>query len=904
MTDRWERAKDLFHAAREREPSARAAFLERECGADAALRRRIEALLEAHARAADFLESPAVEATRTVAPAAGAAEGDLVGPYRTVRLIGEGGMGAVYMAVRADDVFQKRVAIKRLRRGTESADLLRRFRQERQILASLDHEHIAKLLDGGTSTDGSPYLVMEYVEGRPIDAYCDENRLNVRQRVQLFHTVCLAVHFAHQNLIVHRDLKPGNILVSASGVPKLLDFGIAKLLNPELSSPTLDPTRVEFRMMTPDYASPEQARGEPITTASDVYSLGVVLYELLTGRRPYRITGRALHEITRVICEEEPARPSAAVESAADRAARSGEGRLDKLRRRLAGDLDTIVLKALQKEPSRRYRSVEQLAEDLRRHLDGLPVIARPDTVRYRSAKFVRRHRVEVGAAGLLALSLVGGLAATAWQARVANRERARAERRFQDVRTLAHSVVFEMHDAIQRLPGSTPVRQLLVRRALEYLSGLAQEAGGDPALLRELAAAYRKVGDVQGNPYQANLGDLAGALESYRHSLAALEAAQRSGGDDRDGRRGLAATHEAIGDIQAVTGEVAASLQSHRRALELRLGLVDAGFSPLQDRRDLAASHRKVAESLAWTGDVPGGLRHHREALRLRQELATAEPASAEAQAALALAFTSVGEMQAASGENPAALESFRTALRIGEEGAARDASDAGMRRQVAIAWGKIGETLSAMGDRAGAEASHRRALALRQSLADADLSNAQARRDLAISHILLAGALPAPQARVEALAHVRASLDIFERLAAPFPRNSSARADLALGHDLSAGILLAMGDPAAAVASYRRSVALAEAVVEQDPSDLDTRRHLAEAQARLAGALAARPDRHPPPADTTRRAEACAAYRKAHDLLRSLPAGAREEDAALRASVVDGVARCGERRADDPGR
>jgi non-specific serine/threonine protein kinase/serine/threonine-protein kinase len=838
MTDPWQRAKDLFQSALEQAASARPAFLDEQCRGDAALRARIDALLAAHEQAPDFLEAPALEATRTVCPPAAALEGRNVGPYKTVRLIGEGGMGAVYMAVRADDVFQKRVAIKMLRRGTETAELLRRFRQERQILASLDHEHIAKLLDGGTTPDGSPYLVMEYVEGRPIDAWCDESRLSTRQRVQLFQTVCLAVQFAHQNLIVHRDLKPGNILVSAHGVPKLLDFGIAKLLNPELSSPTIDPTRMEFRMMTPEYASPEQARGEPITTASDVYSLGVVLYELLTGHRPYRVAGRALHEITRVICEEEPTRPSTVVD---ETVSRSREGHVDKLRRRLAGDLDTIVLKALRKEPARRYRSVEQLAEDLRRHLDGLPVIARPDTVRYRSAKFVKRHRAEVVAAGLVVLTLAGGMVTTAWQARAANAQRARAERRFQDVRKLANSVVFEMHDAIQRLPGSTPVRQLLVQRALEYLSSLAQEAGGDPALQRELAAAYRKIGDVQGNPYQANLGDPRGAMDSYRKSLAILEAAPRAHVSDVDSRRALAATHERIGDIQAITSDVAGSLESHRRALAIRQELIDSGSLDREDRRHLADSHRKTAESLAWTGDVEGALRHHREALGLRQSLAAAEPASADAHVALALGYSSVGEMLAASGDTSGALESYRMALKISEDWAARDATNMAVQRQLAIAYGKIGEALSTTGDGLGAAENHRRALAVRQAIVDADPANAQARRDLAISHIMLADALKKSGPRAEALAHVRRSLEIFEALAAPDPRNGSARADLALGHNLAGGILLAMGDTAAAVASYRRAVSLAEAVVAEDKTDLDTRRQLEETQARLSEALRA---------------------------------------------------------------
>ena len=313
-------------------------------------------------------------------------------------------MGVVYLAVRADDHYQKRVAIKLVQHGLYTGAILHRFRTERQILASLDHPNIARLLDGGTTTDGRPYLVMEYVEGLPIDVYCDRHKLSISERLRLFRTVCAAVHYAHQNLVIHRDLKPSNILVSTDGVPKLLDFGIAKLLNPELSAPSLVFTESGLQLLTPEYASPEQVRGEPLTTASDVYALGVLLYELLTGHQPYRLTSRRRQDLERVICEVDPLKPSTAISrSDADTetdgtgqrtpatVSQTREGQPEKLRRRLTGDLDNIVLMALRKEPQRRYGSAEHLAEDLRRHLEGLPVMARPQTFGYRSAKFIRR---------------------------------------------------------------------------------------------------------------------------------------------------------------------------------------------------------------------------------------------------------------------------------------------------------------------------------------------------------------------------------------------------------------------------------------------------------------------------------------------------------------------------------
>ena len=445
-------------------------------------------------------------------------------------------MGTVYLAVRDDDAFERRVAIKVLRRGMDTDAIVQRFRHERQILASLDHPCIAHLLDGGSTPDGLPFFAMEYIEGLPITEYCEAHRLDTTARLQLFRKVCSAIQYAHQNLIIHRDIKPANVLVTADGTPKLLDFGIAKLLNPEPGA-QMPHTVAGLHLMTPEYASPEQVRGEPVTTAADVYSLGVLLYELLTGRRPYHLASRAPAEIARVVCESVPARPSTAVTTRPDARAfddvATGEHgdtaptrisaaaprsvEVERLRRRLVGDLDNIVLKALSKEPQRRYGSADRFSEDVRRHLAGLPVSARKDTLRYRAAKFVGRNRVAVAAAATAIVALVAGVIGTTWQARVARAERQQAEQRFDDVRRLANALLFDVHDRIQDLPGSTPARELLVTRALEYLDKLARDAGSRADLRSELAAAYLKVGDVQGRPLVPNLGDTSGALESYR---------------------------------------------------------------------------------------------------------------------------------------------------------------------------------------------------------------------------------------------------------------------------------------------------------------------------------------------------------------------------------------------------
>ena len=421
-SERWTRVKELFEAAVDLAPNERVTLLNNECDGDDALRREVESLLASDAQTDGFIEQPVLEMPRNLFPESPdeSLVGRQFGAYQILREVGRGGLGAVYLAARADDEYRKEVAIKLVRRGLDTEDILRRFRNERQILAQLDHPNIARLIDGGTTDDGRPYFVMEYVNGQPITAYCESHSLNPTERLDLFRKVCAAVTFAHQNLVIHRDLKPSNILVAADGEPKLLDFGIAKLLGPEEEA--LAPTMAGQRAMTPEYASPEQIKGERITTASDVYSLGVLLYELLTGRRPYRLKTRTPDEISRAITTQEPERPSSAV-TKVDHPPSSIINP-----RSLRGDLDNVVLMAMRKEPARRYASVGQFSEDIRRHLAGLPVVARKDTVSYRAGKFVSRHRIGVAAAALILLSLLGGIIATLIQVQTARRERAKAE--------------------------------------------------------------------------------------------------------------------------------------------------------------------------------------------------------------------------------------------------------------------------------------------------------------------------------------------------------------------------------------------------------------------------------------------------------------------------------------------
>ena len=424
--ERWNRVKEILGFSLELRPDDRPEYLAKACAGDPDLLREVESLIASFEGAPDLLESPVLESKADILARKldGLDHGGRVGPYRIMEEIGHGGMGTVYRGVRADDAYNQQVAIKVVRHGMDQDFIVRRFHQERQIMANLEHPNIARLLDGGTNAEGLPYFVMEFIEGRPIDRYCDEHALSTAERLQLFRKVCEAVQFAHDKLIIHRDVKPANILITAEGTPKLLDFGIAKIYDPD-STQTGDATATVVRLMTPEYASPEQVRGERVTSASDVYSLGVLLYELLTGHRPHRLRGRAPHEIARAICDSEPAKPSTIVGRTEEITSASHGGPTtltpelvgktrnstpEKLRRLLAGDLDNIVLMAMRKEPEKRYRSVGAFSEDIRRHLEGLPVRARKDMLGYATGKFLKRHKPQlIASAALLLLAAVVG---------------------------------------------------------------------------------------------------------------------------------------------------------------------------------------------------------------------------------------------------------------------------------------------------------------------------------------------------------------------------------------------------------------------------------------------------------------------------------------------------------------
>jgi len=491
-------ADEVFFAALERRGAERQAFLAQACAGNAALYAEVLSLLEAHRHAGDFLQRPAAASASTglrlAAPPPWKAEdwvGRRIGPYRALRLLGTGGMGAVLLAERADEQFRKRVAIKLIRAGMATEEVLRRFRRERQVLAQLDHPNIARLIDGGPTDDGLPYLVMDYVDGLPIDRFCEQHQLGLADRLRLFQKVCAAVEHAHQRLVIHRDLKPGNILISADGEPKLLDFGIAKVLEaaPDTGLETTAPTQ---RLLTPRYASPEHLRGQPVSTTSDVYSLGVVLYELLTGKSPFAAGSDRLLSIEHAATAEEPTPPSAIVlakRRAGDRngpaAAHGGDlpaGAMGqdtrRLSRGLSGDLDNIILKALRKEPHRRYASVEALSQDIRRHLEGLPVSARPDTLRYRLAKFLRRNAIAAGWAALLGLGLLlAAIISTSmyFQAEAARREAVQQRAAADHVGLFLKEMLASIDPSYARGRDTSVIRQVVHDAAARIDAELAQ---------------------------------------------------------------------------------------------------------------------------------------------------------------------------------------------------------------------------------------------------------------------------------------------------------------------------------------------------------------------------------------------------------------------------------------------
>ena len=778
--ERWRRIREVFDRVSEAGAGERAKLLSRECGSDDELSREVVSLLASSEAAGEFLEISAVEQMGHVLawpPAAEAPLPERIGPWEIEREVGHGGMGTVFLGVRRSEGFRQTAAVKLVRRGMDSDFVLRRFRTEREILAGLDHPHIARLLDGGSTADGRPYFAMEFVEGRHLLDDCAARELDARQRVALFLEVCDAVAYAHRHLVVHRDLKPSNILVTPEGSPKLLDFGLARLLQPRAGEAG-ERTETAFRLLTPDYASPEQVRGERITTATDIYSLGVVLYHLLAGRGPYRATRPSPEVIARAVCEQEPERPDV------DR------------------DLDNVVLMALRKEPERRYASVGAFADDLKRWLEGRPVVARKDTLGYRASKFISRHKAGTAFAAAGALVLCAAMAAVVWQARVATRERAAAEGHLREVRELTNAFVFDVHDAIAGLPGSMPARRLVVERALVYLERLSRVRTNDPALQRDLATAYERVARVQGGLFESHLGDTEGARKSLGRALVIREELAARPGSVED-RMALTETELQLAQVLLVAGDAPAAARRASRAS----GLLGTLAAERPDDRKLAArsarAKRYLGAALTQAGRRSEALEALRSSAAVLEDLAGGDPSFRRE---LGITHQMIVHALAGSEEREAAFASYTKASGIQEALAAADPSNVGLKRELAYTHGDMGGFLDWSGDSRGALACHLRALPLLEEIVRADPKNADARLMLAET-LNNVGYLEVVMGEREAgRAHLDRSQHMLEPTAAADPGNARARIALARVYE-SLGTSSAATDAAKARDWYRKS-------------------------------------------------------------------------------------------------
>jgi serine/threonine-protein kinase len=810
------------------------------CG-DPAVRAEVALLMRAHERSAGVLEA---------APGGWSRVRDdrltSVGAYRVVCELGRGGMGTVYLAERDDGHFTHTVAVKVLRRGLDADDVVRRFLAERQILATLQHPNIARLLDGGVADDGRPYFVMEYVDGEPIDRWCDARRLPVRERLRLVRDVARAVHAAHRALVVHRDLKPSNVMVTSAGEVKLMDFGIAKLLDPDAASEAEPLTRTGLRVMTPEYAAPEQVRGEPVTTAADVYGLGLVLYELLTGHRPQRPRDRSLREIERAVCETEPPRPSAVVLRDARDAGAPPPAVLavqrgttpSRLSRALRGDVDRMVACALHKSPNRRYPSAEGLALDIERHLDGRPVAARGDSVAYRLRKFVARHRWAVAAAAAFVVLLAGYAATVTVQASRVRRalDQALLEAEKAEQVTDFTLALFEAVDGDAAARGGLTVRELLARSAAR-----AERLDAQPA-------AQSQMLDVVGLVHQ-RLGDYAAAAPYLERALALR-------------RRTFGAAHESTAEsmyhlavLQAARGRYRSSEALFREALAVQRALHGDGHPRvartldglgmlLQDRGDYAGAERLTREALAARRahygpvhpDVATSLQHLASQLQLQGRLAAAEGPLLEALATrrrlfgerhadVASAMTALGLLRTREGRLAEAesLQTAALAMRTQLQGAEHP--------EVIQTRGLIGALQRRQGRLATAESTYRSALADAHRALGADHPD--------VGHMTNGLALTLrDQGRLAAADSVQRVVLAMRRRVLGGDHPSVATTLHQLGM-----LQLRRGDPAAARALLREALGIRRAVLGlTHPLTLETARELAALPRVPAGASATR--------------------------------------------------------------
>ncbi|MFZ1699771.1 MAG: serine/threonine-protein kinase [Pyrinomonadaceae bacterium] len=834
-SDDWKKITKLLSEALALDTAKRPEFIAN-CGLTDELRSELESLLALQDESASFMSVAASGFSKDFFPDDDAIIGQQIGAYRILREIGLGGMGAVYLAERNDGKFEQRVALKLLKREMNTSALRRRFQHEREILASLEHPNIARLLDAGTSEEKIPYIAMEYVDGLPIDEYCDSQDLGLNARLELFQHVCAAVDFAHRNLVVHRDLKPSNVLVTHDGVPKLLDFGISKIVTDEYEDAD-SATITRLGVMTPSYASPEQLRKESVTTLSDVYSLGVILFELLCGHRPFEKNEHDIRGIYDAVLDCQPVPPSSLISTepvgqisdkdlqtkrtatSANLFRRTRPAHVKLSPQNIRGDLDNIVLKALRKEPERRYSSPTNFSEDVQRYLSGMTITARPNTFAYRTSKFVARNRFGVIAGAIVILAIIAGVVTTLWQAQVARAERAKAEKRFADVRTLANSFLFEFSPKIENLPGSMPARQLLVTRALEYLDSLSQESVDDLGLQSELAKAYEKVGDVQGNPDTPNIGDLKGALVSYEKAQVIRRRLRETDPDNLDKQADLAANLEVTADINMNGGAFAKADESVTEAIKLRESVAEHRPTDLAARSSLAKVVRLGNYAPFYDGRPEAAMVFTRRSLALFAELSDEFPDDAFVNYQHGNLHVDLGDCYAYMDDMPQAEQYVQLGLEILLAQYKKHPNDNRVRRATWVAVLKRAEYYREGGDYVNSLARYDQALELAKLELNNNPGSFQAKRDVVLANKQRAVTLNASGKFKDAIESFERAIEVAEQLKKEDPSNILVVYDIAGSfHDMSE-LHFKLGNHQAALAAAERAQENCNEVLRSNP-------------------------------------------------------------------------------------